>query len=203
MQKAECYSQPGLRKTQSTLTKPLENAKGGMLLATWPPENPINLTRCWCLYEIHKALTTKGTQITVIMSPSTIQQFRRAMWQGAELSFKKMDSKKAEAYLEKDKTMIHKLISEEIIDGHAGLDAEVGKAIAEKLGLLARDVQTMFCRTEGCEDTEDRTNPHSEDCRRVLWKVEAFIESLDSNLKMMKRRRKRSASGSNKKYVLK
>lgn len=105
------------------------------LLVLLPWNNPIPLTRMWCIYEIACALHVKKMPEMIVSMPKKQEKlFEKKLMSGDDGSkdiievFKKLDSRNAEASREADKRDISKKIKDEM-GGFDRVDQKVGDCL--------------------------------------------------------------------------
>ena len=79
-----------------------------LVLSPW--RDPLPLTRAWCLWEILKTVESSGATLTIQLPPSEAASFEEALvrdFDSIATSLSKIDVRRAEAFKEEDRRMIH------------------------------------------------------------------------------------------------
>lgn len=89
---------------------------GTMLLILTPWNDPVPLSRAWCLWEILCAVEEANVELKIKLSTRQSEEFKQAVVsRGAQAVIETMvqvDAEKAEAFLQADKEMIFKCVQE-------------------------------------------------------------------------------------------
>eukprot|EP00730_Choanoeca_flexa_P020068 TRINITY_DN9810_c0_g1_i2.p1 TRINITY_DN9810_c0_g1~~TRINITY_DN9810_c0_g1_i2.p1 ORF type:complete len:739 (+),score=174.66 TRINITY_DN9810_c0_g1_i2:71-2287(+) len=101
----------------STTFKTSIHLVGTILLVLSPWDNPVPMTRAWCLWEILCAVTDPDVELLIRLPRSQRRAFHDGLAENFDVildSLMKIDARKAEAYHQHDKDMIFKAIESSI-----------------------------------------------------------------------------------------
>eukprot|EP00053_Salpingoeca_punica_P015694 m.145072 g.145072 ORF g.145072 m.145072 type:complete len:939 (+) comp16778_c0_seq16:20-2836(+) len=142
---------------------------GQVLLVMAPWDDPVPLTRAWCLWEIHCALDGK-VPLTIGLPPDQ----RGALLQGVSESFSvitnalvRIDAERSEAFKQEDRDNIHRAVQESEL-GFDGLNDRVKGRLRD------------WYLTTALELAEAKAQEETEEAARVLsnlaWSLNEFNE---------------------------
>ena len=108
-----------------------------LVLSPW--RDPLPLTRAWCLWEILKTVESRGAMLTIQLPPSEAASFEEALrrdFASIATSLSKIDVRRAEAFKEEDRRMIHTAVEAGV--GFTALNHVVSGELREWLAAEAR-----------------------------------------------------------------
>mmetsp|Transcript_386 Transcript_386/g.1061 ORF Transcript_386/g.1061 Transcript_386/m.1061 type:complete len:2458 (+) Transcript_386:127-7500(+) len=111
-------------------------AIGTILPLMLPWDEPLYLTRAWCLFELYTAISFEGAcTITAIFTPEQEALFREALTSGGyskvDDTLEKIRSQNATATMKADEDAIKQTIKETLLGGYQGLDNLVRSHLQE------------------------------------------------------------------------
>ena len=148
-----------LRSWASTF-KLAVGAIGHTLLVLSPWDDPIVVTRSWCLWKIYWTAST-GAKVQVCLGAAERQRFFDALLDNPEAvkdALARIDSANANAAKQSDKEMIDAAIARDIDGGHSGLNKLCFEQMRECLLELAMDELDRL-RENGLRENRHRAKP--------------------------------------------
>eukprot|EP00054_Salpingoeca_dolichothecata_P010917 m.60651 g.60651 ORF g.60651 m.60651 type:complete len:523 (-) comp19207_c0_seq2:70-1638(-) len=133
---------------------------GTTLLVFSPYNNPIPLTRCWCLLEILFSITSDQVQFLIRLPSSQIADFRRALLHNFDSilqQLSRIDAERAEAFNPHDQEMIFEAVRQSI--GFSSLNNQVKDQLRQWLldTGLALVAQAETALQEKIDDSEEKS----------------------------------------------